>query len=155
MQCFLKVDGIPGESLDMEYKEWIEVLGYEWSFIRKTATSRPTFANFHFKMRPNRASPRLASAGAKGTRITSIVCRIRRPGSPGTNMLEFKNYNCVVMSFESKGGHIEGTEPDGASWVDLPVDQVGMNFTKVEWTYFDGKGGTLKGSWDLSSGTGT
>jgi len=157
MQCFVKLDGITGDSDDQLYKQWIEVLGYEWGFIRKTATSKPTFANFHFKMRPNRASPVLASRGAMGTRISSAVCAIpRQVGSPGSKaMLEFKLTDCVVLGFESKGGQIEGTEPVGTSWLDLPVDQVELTFAKIEWTYNTPQGAAVRGSWDLKSGKGT
>jgi type VI secretion system secreted protein Hcp len=155
MDCFLKLDGIRGDATDMTYKEWIEVLGYEWSYIRKTPTSKPTFANFHFKMRPNRASPVLASNGAMGKRIASAICRIRRSGSPGGDMLEWKLSDCVVMSFETKGGHVEGTEPAGVTWVDVPVDQVELNFAKIEWSYFQPSGAAVKGSWDLKAGKGT
>ncbi len=84
---FLAVDGIPGESLDPQFPNTIEVLDWSWgvtSSISPTNTgsgagkSKPT--PFTFVSRTSVATPKLFLACATGKHIKNAVLHARKTG---------------------------------------------------------------------------
>jgi type VI secretion system secreted protein Hcp len=87
--CFLKIDGIDGESQDDRHAREIDVLSFSWGESNAGAAAhgggagagKVSMQDFHFTMRFNRASPLLARACATGQHIRSAVLTCRKPGA--------------------------------------------------------------------------
>jgi type VI secretion system secreted protein Hcp len=130
---FLKIDGVPGESADDKHKGEIEVLSFSWGVSNPgpagpgggAAAGRASFQDFHFVARTSKASPKLFLACASGQHVPSALFTARRAGKPSIEFLKIKLREVLVSSFQ-----VGGSEPDQE-----PLDQVSLNFGKVEMEY--------------------
>ena len=71
-ELFLKLDGIPGESARDRHANKIDVLSFSWGVSAPT-DGRPSFQDFSFTKRVDRASPQLLIRAAGGQAIPSAV----------------------------------------------------------------------------------
>ena len=153
---FLKIDGIPGESSDDKYKEWVEVLSYYFRVrqpVSGTASSaggataeRANFSDFKVVKRIDKATPKLALACADETHIKGINMDLCRAGGDKIKYMEYKLSNCIVSSISTGGSN--GGEPS---------ETLTFNYGKIEWTYTqqrrsDGSGaGNVAAGWNLQT----
>jgi type VI secretion system secreted protein Hcp len=149
---FLKIDGIEGESQDSKHKQEIEIQSFSFG-----ATQTGSFAagggggagkvhmqDFHFTVPVNKASPKLMLACASGQHIKKAVLTVRKAGKEQQEYLKYTFSDILVSSYQTGGG---GGDV-------MPVDQISLNFAKIEQEYKEQKAdGTLAGSvksgWDL------
>ena len=136
---FLKVEGIPGESLDAKHKDEIDVLGFNWGVSQEGGT----------RTRSGGASGKavfdeliVLARCASGKHIKSAVLTCRRAGKAPVEFLKITLTDVVITSYE-----IDGTQEEP------PVDQVGLAFAKIETAYspVDATGKVLspvKAVWD-------
>lgn len=150
---FLKITGIPGESNDSKHKGEIEIESFTWG-EHQTATAshggglgggRVQMQDFHFVMRINKASPKLFLACATGDHIDSALLTCRKAGKEQQEYLKVTFSHLMVASYNTNG--------TGAADV-IPMDQIALNFTKVEIEYHEqlpnGQlGGAIKASYDM------
>ena len=158
--AFLKVDGIPGESMDDAHADWIEVLSYD-SGLSQTASAsasssggasseRADFQDFSVVKTLDKASPKLALACADGTHTSEVVIELCRAGGDKVKYMEYKLTDCIVSSFSYGGSSEKGEDP-------LPIEKVSFNYGKIEWTYTQqkraggGGGGNVAGGWNLET----
>jgi type VI secretion system secreted protein Hcp len=148
---FLKIDGIEGESQDSKHKSEIEIQSFSFG-----ATQTGSFAagggggagkvhmqDFHFTVPVNKASPKLMLACASGQHIKKAVLTVRKAGKEQQEYLKYTFSDILVSSYQTGGG---GGDV-------MPVDQISLNFAKIEQEYKEQKAdGTLAGSvkagWD-------
>jgi type VI secretion system secreted protein Hcp len=143
---FLKIDEAKGESLDGKHKDEIQL--ESWSF---GATQGGTMAfgggggagkvqmqDFHFTMKVNKASPYLFQHCANGKHIKKATLSCRKAGEKQQDFLVWTFEDILVSSYQTSGsGHGDV----------LPMDQISLNFAKVEVEYKEQKvDGTLGGS---------
>jgi type VI secretion system secreted protein Hcp len=151
---FLKIDGIEGESTDDKHKKEIDVQSWSWG-----ETNGGTFAtgggggagkvqmqDFHFVMRTNKATPKLMLACASGEHIKSAVLVCRKAGKEQQEYLKITLSDILVSSYQT----------GGSAGDVVPMDQIALNFAKVEFEYKPQKAdGTLdapaKAGWDLKA----
>ena len=144
---FLKVGDLKGESLDTNYKDWIEIQSFSWGATNSGSmglgsgggTGKVSMQDFHFTMWQNKVSPELMVRCATGEHYkdATLICRKAGGGDGGASAVEYlkvKFTDVVISSYQTGGG---GTG--------LPIDQVSLNFTKVEVEYTpqDGNGKKL------------
>lgn len=157
--CFLKIDGIPGESTDDKHSDWIEVLSYSWGVAQPASGSassggggtaeRADFADFSIVKTLDKASPKLMLACADGSHINEVTMELCRAGGDKLKYMEYKMSNVIVTSY-SPGGSSQGAES-------LPIEEVAFNYGKVELTYTyqqragGGGGGNVAAGWDLET----
>lgn len=155
---FLKLDGIPGESEDSTHKGEIDVLSWSWG-ATQTGTmaygggggaGKVSMQDFHFTMRVNKASPKLMLCCASGEHVKKATLVARKAGKTQQEFLTIKFTDCLVSSFQT-GGTGSG-DP-------LPVDQISLNYAKIEYEYKPQKAdGTLDGpiaaNWNLKENKG-
>lgn len=154
--CFLKIEGIDGESLDDGHKNEIEVLSWSWGASQPASmatgsgggTGKVSMQDFSFSIRNGKASPKIMLACAKGKHIKSATFTCRKAGGDQEEFLVFTLTDCIISSY-STGGSGGG---------DLPIESVSVNFAKVEMQYkpqgSDGSLGSLvKTGWDLKTNT--
>jgi len=150
---FLKIEGIQGESPDKTHKGEIQLESFSWG-----ATQGGTFSHgggggagkvqmqdFHFLMKINKASPKLMLACAQGDHVKSAILTCRKAGKEQQEYLKVTFSDILVSSFQTSGS--------GGSDV-LPMDQISLNFSKIELEYKEQKadgslGGAIKAHYDL------
>jgi type VI secretion system secreted protein Hcp len=131
---FLKITGIEGESKDSKHKNEIEI--QNWSFGHtQTGTEssgggggagKVLAGDFHFTMKVSKASPKLFLACATGEHFKTAIVVARKAGKEQQEYLKWTFTDLLVTSFQtggSSGGDV------------LPIDQVSMNFAKLEVEY--------------------
>jgi type VI secretion system secreted protein Hcp len=135
---FLKIEGIPkGESPDAEYNGsagWMQL--ESWSF-GETQTGTMAFGggggagkvqmqDFHFTMKVNCASPKLFLACATGEHFDKATVLARKAGTKQQTFYTVVFSHCLVTSFQTSGS---------GSGDPLPLEQISLNFSKIEWEY--------------------
>ena len=90
LDAFIQFDGIPGESLDDQHKNWIEILGYNFGTHQSasaTATSaggassgRTTVTTFNFSKFLDSASAKLMQASCAGQHFKKVTIAVHRAG---------------------------------------------------------------------------
>jgi type VI secretion system secreted protein Hcp len=159
--CFLGIDGIPGESMDRDHKDWIDIVS--WSFgetfpaaTASTAGSLPgrlTMQDFKFTMRTNKASPILFQACAMGKNLTKVVLEVWGmvgvPSGRPAKLLQIKLEDVRVSSFVILGNSM--------STQAYPMEEISLNFARIKVTYSiylpNGTGGgQVEAGFDVKAG---
>jgi type VI secretion system secreted protein Hcp len=150
--CFLKVEGIPGESTDKVHKDEFELTS--WSFgvgnpatIARSASNSGTSQRCHhndftFTKEMDKATALLWLFCCKGDHIPTITLTQRR--SSGAAPIEFVKYvltDSIITSHNISGG------------MGVPQESVSVNFGTISITYLDanskdGQSGNVAASWD-------
>ena len=154
--CYLKIDGIDGESTAAGYEKWIQLVEYH-SGIRQhgggsasgTAThsgGRADFDPFVVTKLIDKSSPKLALYCASSDTIKTVTMAICKSSQGKKKFMEYKLTNAAIMQ-TSASGLSKGSE-------EKPTETVSFRFDKIEWAYvqFDenGKGqGEVKAGWDV------
>ena len=149
---FLKIEGIEGESTDAKHKNEIDILSWSWGETNSGSSAygggggagKVSMQDFSYSMHINKASPKLLLACAAGQHIKSALLTCRKAGTEQQEYLKIKFSDLLIASFQTGGsaGDI------------VPVDQISMNFSKIEYEYApqkeDGSLGTkIPVGWDL------
>ena len=130
---FLKFDGIKGESTDAKHKDEIDVESWSWG-RRTPAAVAPAGAPEPARSRCRTSTSRcgrtrrasaLMRACATGQHIKVATLTGRKAGKDQQEYLTFKFYDVLVSSFQT----------GGASRRRRPVDQVSLDFAKIEVEY--------------------
>ena len=149
---FLKIDGIEGESQDSKHKGEIELHSFSYGGTQAVSgfgggggAGKVSLQDFHFTMPNSKASPKLFLNCCGGVHIASAVLTCRKAGKDQQEFLKITMSECIISSYQSGGS-------GGADAV--PVDQVAINFAKIEMEYKEQKadgslGGAVKSGWDL------
>jgi type VI secretion system secreted protein Hcp len=160
--CFIKIEGIPGESTDAKHKDYIEVLSYSHGLSQPASGSassgggrsaeRCDHADFSIVKTLDKTSPKLALYCCNGTHIPKINVELCRASGAKQKYMEYVLSNSIVSSVRP-GGSSQGGE-------ELPLEQVSFNYGKIEWVYTEtdhdtGKAkGDVKAYWDLTKNEG-
>lgn len=149
---FLKIEGVDGESTDNKHKNEIDVLSWSWGETNAGThvggggggAGKVSMQDFHFVMHVNKSSPKLMLACASGEHIPKAVLTCRRAGKEQQEYLQITFTDLLVSSYQT----------GGSAGDVVPVDQISLNFAKIEHSYKPQKAdGTLdspvKTGWDL------
>jgi type VI secretion system secreted protein Hcp len=150
---FLKIDSIPGESLDAKHKGEIDVQAWSWGETNPVPPSAPgsgggagkvQMQDFNFSARMSKASPNLMLACASGKHFKSAVLTARKAGKPQAEFLTFSLSDVLVSAYQTGGAEGEV----------VPMDSVSLNFSKIQVEYKqqnpDGSlGASIKAGWDV------
>jgi len=160
--CFLKIDGIDGESTDDKHKDWIELLSFSHGISQPATGSaaragartaeRCLLEDFSIVKTLDKASPKLALNCCNGKHIDDVTLELCRAGGDKQKFMEYKLSDVIVSSVKP-GGSAQGAEA-------LPLEEVSFNYGKIEWTYTEtdpvtGKPvGDVSAHWDLVTNKG-
>ena len=130
---FLKLTDIPGESTDSKHKNEIDIESWSWGESNAGShgggggggAGKVAMQDFHFTMRINKASPKLFLACATGTHIKEGLLICRKAGKEQQEYLKVKFSDLLVSSYQT----------GGSSGDVVPVDQISLNFGKIEISY--------------------
>jgi len=156
--CFLKIDGVAGESTDDKHKDWIDVISYFHGItnaaagVGGAAAARPALEDFSITKRLDKSSPKLALYCCKGQgqRIKEVTLELYKdyPNAGSNRFMKYVLSDVIVTSFRPGGDTTNGQT--------LPLEEVSFNCGKIEWTYTerDAAGnakGDIKTSWDIAA----
>ena len=130
---FLKIDGIEGESMDDKHKNEIDVQSWSWGETNVgdaahrggMGAGKVAMQDFHFTMRINKASPKLFLACATGQHIKEALLTCRKAGKEQQEYLKIKFSDLLVSNYQT----------GGSTGDVVPIDQISLNFSKIEVTY--------------------
>jgi type VI secretion system secreted protein Hcp len=149
---FLKIDGIEGESTDSKHKNEIDVESWSWGQTNSgdsahrggMGAGKVSMQDFHFVMKVNKSTPKLMEKCATGEHIKEATLTCRKAGTQQQEYLKIKFSDLIVSSYQTGGstGNV------------IPVDQISLNFSKIEFEYKEQKadgtlGGSVKAGYDL------
>ena len=152
---FLKIEGVDGESTDDKHKGEIEL--ESWSFGAANAgsfssgggggTGKVAMQDFHFVKKCDKASAKLFTACCTGEHLKSATLVCRKAGKDQQEFLTIVLTSAIVSSYQTGGS--AGSDV-------IPMDQVAMNFAKIEYKYKEQKadgslGGEVIGGWDVTT----
>lgn len=127
---FLKIEGIKGESRAARHKGEIDVLAWSWGEVQVGGgggggAGGVDLESFRFKMRPNKASPRLMLACATGQHIPDATLTVRKDSqNPRSDYLVVKFEDVLISSYQPS-----------AAGSRLPAESLSLSYTKVEFSY--------------------
>lgn len=153
--AYLKIEGIEGESADHKHKGEISLESFSWS-EHQTGTSshgggmgagKVAMQDLHFTKKVDKSSPKLILACADGEHIKKATLTCRKAGKDQQEFMKWTLTDVLVSSY-SLGGSTAGDH--------IPMEQVSMNFSKIEMEYKEQKsdgtlGGTVKAGWDVKA----
>lgn len=143
--CFLKIEGIPGESADAKHKGEIDLLSYSFGATQSGSAAygggggagKVNFQDFNFVMKMSKATPKLFLACATGEHIKSAILTARKAGKDQQEFYIIKFTDLLISSYQT--GASQGGD-------EVPTEQISFNFTKIETEYKEQKAdGTLAG----------
>jgi type VI secretion system secreted protein Hcp len=131
---FLKLDGIKGESGDAKHKDEIEVESFSWGETNAGThaqgsgggAGKVAMQDFHFTMKYCTASPPLMLKCATGEHIKEATLVARKAGGEQQEYLTVKMSDLLVSSYQLGGS--AGSDI-------VPIDQISLNFSKIEFDY--------------------
>jgi type VI secretion system secreted protein Hcp len=125
--AFLKIDGIPGESIDDKHKNEIDVLSFHWGITRGTR-GRARVEDFQVVKYVDAASPLLFDAVCSGQSFKEALFTLNKAAG-GRGALDF-----YKIRFEEV--FVSGVTPAGSAGGDtLPMEQVKLSFQSAEIEY--------------------
>lgn len=130
---YLKIDEIEGESKDDNHKNWIDVLSWSWGESNAGAhamgggggAGKVSMQDFNFAMTVNKATPKLMLACATGKHIKDATLVARKAGGKQEMYLTITMTDVLVSSYQTGGSTGGG----------LPMENVSLNFSKIEYEY--------------------
>jgi type VI secretion system secreted protein Hcp len=135
---FLKFDGVAGESADPAHAGEIDVKAF--SFGGKNTVGgaggggagagKVALSDVKFSKLYDASSPKLLQLLATGAHVPAVTFSFRRPGPNGAQFLTYKLSDVVVTGYDQGGAK------------ERPLlEQVALNFTKVDVSYTPAGGG--------------
>ena len=158
--AFLKIGEIPGESADSKHKDWIEILSYSHNV--KPMPLDSFFDVFTVVHTLDKASPKLALYCCKGTHLKEVILQLCDPNRASYNIMQYKLSDVIISGVqirESPLTRVIRESPTSAiiresPYECLPMEEVKLNFGKIEWTYTLPDGNTVLTYWDAVTGKG-
>ena len=143
VKTYIKIGDIKGESTDLKYKDWVDVLSWSWGMSQtgsRVADGRRRVIPVcvqdltitkHF----DASSPDLIMGTAMGDHYPEVDLALQRTGETPIQFMNFKMADVVVSSYSTEGGGDDG----------VPVE-------KVTFTFQSGAGEYLQPPDDTKSG---
>ena len=150
IDCFLKIDGIQGESTDAKHQGEITVLSWSWGETQAMATAasgetgKVSMQDFHFSKAVDAASPKLMLACASDQQIKDAVLSCRKTGG-SEDFLTITLTEVAISTYQ--------ISDDAAA---DPTDQFALHFAKIQFDYAQQKpdgtlGASTEAGWDIPS----
>lgn len=150
---FLKLDGVPGESIDDKHKGEIELESFSWGELNSGSSGhgggggagKVVSQDLSITKRIDKSSAVLMIACATGQHFKDAVLTARKAGGTQQEYLKIKLEEVLISSYQTSGG--------GSAMVQ---ESVSFNFAKLEMAYKEQKpdgslGGETKQKYDFSA----
>ena len=156
--AFIKISGIPGESMDEHHVNWIEILSYEHKLDQPASATASSVGGAtaervnHGAMRIthhiDKSSPKIYDACCSGRHLNEVVIEVCRSGGQKIKYLEIRMVQVLISAVDVKGS------PEATGF---PHETVELSYGKIRWIYTQQKradgsgGGNVSAGWDLTT----
>jgi len=150
--AFLKINGIPGEALDEQHRDWIEITGYRFGTRQGTSATassaggassgRTTVSDFTFTKTLDKSSSKLLEASCAGDHLKDVVLRLHRAGGEKLKYFEIQLEEVIISSYSQVAN-------DG-----VPTETISLDYGRIKTIYTQqkrtdgGGGGNVADGWD-------
>jgi len=152
---YLKISGIPGESVDAGHRDWIDIQSAAHGMTSPVTFGQPSLGKpEHKPLRIvkflDKASPKLYVGLLSGEHFSSVTLQMHRRDDSRTRFLEIRFRDVVLASIAPVAAGGDESQP---------TEEVSFIYSRIEWTYtvvdpFTGKpSGTVSGGWDVIANT--
>ena len=139
--AYMQIDGVKGQSVDADHKDWIDIIGYVHNLSQpinnasagsagRRAQGRAQWEELVITKQQDSASPDLAHLCAAGNYIKKVEIKLMGAGGAGkdkrTNFMKIILEDVYVAKFESR------LEPSKG---DRPIEDIHLNFGKIKWQF--------------------
>jgi type VI secretion system secreted protein Hcp len=139
--CFMKIEGMPGESTDSKYQSWQQLDSYSFGVVQPSSGSQSTggartvarasHQNFSVVKDMDKATPKLVDFCNKGNHIKEIKIEVcRQVGNEKQKYLEFTLSDVLVTSVTPLGSLGEGALPKES--VSFDCGKFQMKYTELD-----------------------
>ena len=153
MKVFMKIDGMPGSSLDQNHADWCDIRGfshemaYPFDMRENKGRGEPTHGAFSVSKEMDKSSPKLYEALAKKRKINSVEMEFWRdkPGEGGS-----EKYFSILLT-DCRVIEANPFIPQGEDTDDMPphMEKIGFAYRKIDWTWLSG--GQVPTTFDFSN----
>src|SRR5262245_52054790 len=135
LDAYIQIKDIPGEALDGEHKEWIQIQEMQHDMHQKASPSQEDIGGItsakaeheplRFRKAIDKATPVLAEKCASGEHIPTITIDLMR--SSGKARIKFMKIELAeaIISDISLAGKAEGE--------DVPSEWISLRYGKIKW----------------------
>jgi type VI secretion system secreted protein Hcp len=144
--AFLKIDDIPGESIDDAHRQWIDLLSFNTGIAGPASTAATRLTPLRLVKRLDKASPLLARACATGKPLGQVKLELVRSLPRRTRFYQITLDQVLVTRLETSGAVGEPT-PDTTETLELTAAQLSWTYTE-----FDSRGEPIQdlvNAWDI------
>jgi type VI secretion system secreted protein Hcp len=110
VEMFLKIEGVDGESLDVQHRNEIDVLAWSWGASNATKGGKPNFQDLSFKKFIDSSSVPLLALVATGQPVQEATLFVRKPGVGEYLKFILKDITITSVSSGGSGGEDRLTE---------------------------------------------
>ncbi len=143
---FLKIDGLKGNSQNPNHKDEFDIHSFNWDESIKVVNGggggggagKPTIGEIQFTLNSNSSSPKILQSLASGQHIKTAALTIVEPNG---EQLKIKLTDIVFTTYKISGNDQYAS----------PLDQIGLNFAKIEMEHIDKNNSSSKGGWDVKA----
>jgi type VI secretion system secreted protein Hcp len=130
-ECFLKLDGVKGESTDAKHSGEIEVLAWSWGLTQSASThvsagagtGSADFGDIKISKALDHATPILTQFAAKGTAVNNATLSCRQSAKSNGDYLTISLTLVLVSSLKV------------AIDKDRPTEEISLNFNQIKMTH--------------------
>lgn len=149
MPAYMNMLPLEGEATEANHKKWIIIQTMSSPIYRsipegakdqQRTKGETTLGDVVIVRELDKSSPKLIEACANGTFFKEAVIEFcTTANNKQERYLQYKLSDCIISSYSFFGG---------AKGDPVPTEQITLNYSKVEWTYYtvDPKTGTPKGN---------
>jgi type VI secretion system secreted protein Hcp len=154
MRVFMKIEGMPGSSLEENRKDWCDVrafsqeLKYPYDMGSARSAGHPQHGPCTVIKDIDKSSPKLYEALAKNLKVSKVEIEFERdkPGDGSTEVY----FKIVLTDCRVVLAHPHIPMP-GAHNPDIPphLDEIGFGYRKIDWEWLSG--GKLPTTFDFNN----
>ena len=157
LDAYIQIKDIPGEALDEEHKDWIQVQEIQHAMHQKASPSQDDVGGItaakaehepvRIRKAIDKASPVLAEKCSSGEHIPTVTIEmLRASGKSRVKFIKIELAEAIVSDIAVAG------QANGEA---VPSEWISLRYGKIKWTYMshgrDGNpGATTPGGWDLT-----
>jgi type VI secretion system secreted protein Hcp len=143
---FMKVSGVPGESIDARHADWIDLTSWSWNVSHKSGKA-PAFSTISVTFAANRALPPLLADLARGKLLTTVTLQAVQSGAQQQQQIVTITLSGVTV-----------TRAEDNSSGERPDDSLAMSFRRIDYKYnYQRSDGSLQAydfCWNLAASKG-
>ncbi|KQZ91538.1 MULTISPECIES: type VI secretion system tube protein Hcp [unclassified Pseudomonas] len=150
--AYIKIEGIPGEALDEQHRNWIEVNSYSFGTQQSTSATassaggatagRTTLSTFTFTKELDKSSCKLMEASCAGEHLKEVTLVLSRAGGDKLKYFEIVLEEVIIADYLQNAA------------AGIPVEIVQLDYGRIKTVYTQQKrsdgagGGNIAGGWD-------